>query len=148
MPSALPSRAAAATFATLPSGQTLAAAPPARTSAGGLAYGSAGARVVQPQPAAGSCRRRGSGLDALPDPRCTPGALNPAVTQASIGATICRRGWTATVRPSQSITGPEKRASIAAYGYGAPISVYEYDPHVSLQLRGALHGPAHPRAAP
>jgi hypothetical protein len=35
----------------------------------------------------------------LPDPACTPGALNPDVTQASIGSTICVSGWTATIRP-------------------------------------------------
>jgi len=29
----------------------------------------------------------------------TPGTLNPAVTQATIGATICQSGYTATVRP-------------------------------------------------
>jgi hypothetical protein len=42
-----------------------------------------------------SCAARG----ALPDPACTPGALNPDVTPATIGATICMSGWTATVRP-------------------------------------------------
>ena len=33
----------------------------------------------------------------LPDPRLTPGALNPGVTQESIGDTICVAGWTRTV---------------------------------------------------
>ena len=41
---------------------------------------------------------------ALPDPARTPGALNPEVTQATIGATICVRGWTQTVRPPQAYT--------------------------------------------
>ena len=41
---------------------------------------------------------------ALPDPTRTPGALNPEVTQATIGATICVRGWTQTVRPPQQYT--------------------------------------------
>src|SRR5215510_5854842 len=30
--------------------------------------------------------------------------LNPAVTQATIGTTICVRGWTATIRPPPSYT--------------------------------------------
>jgi hypothetical protein len=30
--------------------------------------------------------------NALPDPTRTPGALNPEVTQATIGTTICVRG--------------------------------------------------------
>jgi hypothetical protein len=108
-------------------------------SASGLAHSTASAHVVQPQPAAGSCRARGSGLDALPDPRCTPGALNPSVTQASIGTTICRSGWTATVRPPASITTPEKRASMSAYGHGARLSGFEYDHLVSLELGGAVN---------
>ena len=34
----------------------------------------------------------------------TPGVRNPAVTQATIGTTICVRGWTATIRPPVSYT--------------------------------------------
>lgn len=108
-------------------------------SARGLGYSTASAHVVQPQPPAGSCRARGNGLNALPDPRCTPGELNPAVTQASIRATICRAGWTATVRPPASITAREKRASMAAYGDGAGGADFEYDHLVSLELGGAVN---------
>ncbi|MBV8095004.1 MAG: hypothetical protein JO110_17605 [Acetobacteraceae bacterium] len=36
---------------------------------------------------------------SLPDPARTPGALNPSVTQETVAATICMRGWTRTVRP-------------------------------------------------
>ncbi|MGW4529241.1 hypothetical protein [Amycolatopsis sp. NPDC004378] len=42
----------------------------------------------------------------LPDPACTPGALNPDVTQASIGSTICVSGWTATIRPRPATPTP------------------------------------------
>jgi hypothetical protein len=48
-------------------------------------------------------------------------------------------GWTETVRPSVSITDPEKRASIAAYGDGGSLHDYEYDHLVSLELGGALN---------
>jgi hypothetical protein len=109
------------------------------TSASGLAYSTASAHVVQAQPPADSCRARGGGLDALPDRRCTPGALNPAVTQASIRATICHAGWTATVRPPASITAREKRASVAAYGDGMRGAGFEYDHLVSLELGGAVN---------
>jgi hypothetical protein len=44
------------------------------------------------------------GQGALPDPTKTPGALNPAVTQATIGSIICVRGWTRTIRPPQQYT--------------------------------------------
>jgi hypothetical protein len=94
-------------------------------------------RTVQPQPPAGSCHARGSGLFAEPDRKCTPGATNPAVTQADIASTICRSGWTRTVRPPSSVTGREKRASMAAYGDTGPPSDFEFDHLISLELGGA-----------
>ena len=47
----------------------------------------------------------------------TPGVRNPAVTQATIGSTICVRGWTATVRPPVAYTNGLKASGIRAYGY-------------------------------
>ncbi len=128
------SGAGAATSAGTPAGARIVA-----TSA--LAYSTAGADVVQRQPAPGSCHARGGGLDSLPDSRCTPGALNPAVTQARIGVTICRSGWTSTVRPPASITAREKAASMSAYGHGAHAAGFEYDHLVSLELGGAVNDP-------
>jgi hypothetical protein len=65
----------------------------------------------------------------LPDPVCTPGATNPAVTQADISTTICKPGWTATIRPSTAITNKIKKEAIAAYGdyAGAAPGGYELD---------------------
>ena len=124
------------------------AAPPARQ----LALSSASAHSVQPQPAPGSCRAHGSGPYSEPDPRCTPGALNPAVTQATIAQTICVSGWTETVRPSESVTEPEKVGSLAAYGDSGSPREYEYDHLVSLELGGALNDPRNlwpePEASP
>ena len=96
---------------------------------------------MQRQPAPGSCHAIGSGLYSRPDPRCTPGALNPQVTQATIGRTICWSGWTSTVRPPESVTEPEKRASMASYGDHGPIGGYEYDHFVPLELGGATNDP-------
>ena len=107
----------------------------------GLVYSTASARVVQSQPPPGSCRALGSGLYSRPDPRCTPGALDPGVTQASIHQTICVRGWTSTVRPPESVTEAEKRASMAAYGAAGRLSAYEYDHFVPLELGGAVNDP-------
>jgi hypothetical protein len=107
----------------------------------GLVYSTASGHVVQRQPAAGSCHAVGRGLYARPDPRCTPGAVNPAVTQATISSTVCRSGWTATVRPPASITEPEKFASMAAYSLRGSASVYEYDHDVPLELGGAVNDP-------
>jgi hypothetical protein len=86
---------------------------------------------------AGSCHARGAGDFTLPDPRCTPGAIDPRVTQRNIRVTICRRGYTKTVRPPASVTAPEKRASMVAYGdHGSPRQ-YEYDHLIPLELGGA-----------
>jgi hypothetical protein len=131
--------------AMLSAAAALVAAPQAAahsaTAPNGLRYATASNRVVQRQPPAGSCRARGHGLYSRPDPRCTPGALNPAVTQATIARTICRSGWTESVRPAESITEPEKYASMAAYGDSGSASGYEYDHFVPLELGGATNDP-------
>ena len=80
--------------------------------------------------------------DAFPDPRCTPGATNPAVTQATIDSTICVSGYTSSIRPSSSVTYPEKRASMTAYGQSGSTSAFEYDHLVSLEVGGAANAAA------
>ena len=82
---------------------------------------------------------RGTGLFARPDVRCTPGLRNPSVTQATIRRTICVSGWTATVRPPESVTGPEKAASMRSYGLTGARSGYEYDHFIPLELGGAVN---------
>jgi hypothetical protein len=106
---------------------------------GGIVYSTASNAIVQRQPSPGSCHAIGSGVHSRPDPRCTPGALNPQVTQATIRHTICRPGWTAAVRPPEAITEAEKRASMRAYGDAEPIHDYEYDHFVPLELGGATN---------
>src|SRR5262245_11881966 len=70
------------------------------------------------------------------DRRLTPGALNPAVTQATIGATICKRGWTRTIRPPVSYTNALKQRGLHAYGLRGPPSGYQEDHLISLELGG------------
>ncbi|WP_416968824.1 hypothetical protein [Streptomyces sp. 4F14] len=78
----------------------------------------------------------------LPDPSCQPGALNPDVTQDTIGSTICVSGWTATVRPSSSYTTALKKKQIVEYGYtDTSTSDYEEDHFVPLELGGAPKDP-------
>lgn len=132
---------AALTAALVALSAVIAGAAAARVAPNGLPYSTAGAHTVQRQPSAGTCHAHGSGLYSEPDPRCTPGALNPAVTQRTIDSTICRSGWTATVRPPESITAAEKHASMRAYADTRPTSSYEYDHHVSLELGGAVNDP-------
>ena len=75
----------------------------------------------------------------LPDPIRTPGATNPDVTPATIGATICSRGWTATVRPPAAYTSGLKRAQLASgYSIGSDRNPadYEEDHLVPLEVGG------------
>ncbi len=66
----------------------------------------------------------------------TPGVLNPEVTQATIHATICVRGWTKTIRPPTSYTNELKLKQIREYGVGGSPSDYQEDHLISLELGG------------
>jgi hypothetical protein len=63
------------------------------------------------------------------------------VTQADLSSTICRSGYTETVRPSESITEREKAASLRSYGDPGSLGEYEYDHLVPLELGGAPNDP-------
>ncbi|HKF32814.1 MAG TPA: ComEC/Rec2 family competence protein, partial [Jatrophihabitantaceae bacterium] len=78
----------------------------------------------------------------LPDPTCTPGAINPNVTEDTIATTICRPGWTATVRPPTSYTNDLKRRQIDQYGYlDHALGDYEEDHLVPLSVGGSPSDP-------
>jgi hypothetical protein len=99
---------------------------------------------VQPQPAPGTCHYvvlSAAAGDYLPDPHCTPGATNPRVTQADLASTVCKSGYTASIRPPAGVTGREKRASEAAYGSTGKASTTEYDHLISLELGGDPNSP-------
>lgn len=81
--------------------------------------------------------------DGRADARCTPGALNPDVTQATIGQTICVPGWSDRVRPPTSYTTPLKRRQMVMYGVtGRPLADYREDHLIAQGLGGALTDPA------
>ncbi len=93
----------------------------------------------------------------LPDPASTPGATNPAVSQATIGQTICVSGWTATVRPPESYTNRIKILEAGAGGFvvyqgfsyavhgfhlaDASLGHYELDHFIPLELGGSPADP-------
>ncbi|GAA1897558.1 hypothetical protein [Streptantibioticus ferralitis] len=123
------------------------AVPPASAPAGGSSSGPSGGSLptgpgpqpayrVQQQPPAGSCHYRYEQNQPLPDPSCTPGALNPKVTQATLASTICRSGYTSDIRPPLNITSREKDANAKSYGYTQSLHDAEYDHLVSLELGG------------
>jgi hypothetical protein len=125
-----------------------AAASPAATVSGGagpvVGPGPQATYHVQAQPAPGTCHYivvNAAAGDYLPDPHCTPGATNPRVTQANLSLTICKSGYTATIRPPASTTGTEKKASEAAYGFKGKYSTTEYDHLISLEIGGDPNSP-------
>jgi hypothetical protein len=83
----------------------------------------------------------------LPLSNVTPGALNPAVTQANIQSTICKSGWTSTIRPPSSYTTNLKKTQLAttyavfAKTWGTSTGAYEEDHLISLELGGAPSDP-------
>jgi hypothetical protein len=90
---------------------------------------------------------------SVPDASTTPGGINPAVTQKTIGETICTRGWTRMVRPPVHYTGELKRQQIRAFGYDdRRLSHYEEDHLIPLRLGGAPSDPRNlwpePRISP
>jgi hypothetical protein len=72
----------------------------------------------------------------LPDPACTPGAISPAVTQQNLASTICKKGYTRSVRPPEKVTNAEKAANAASYGYTGSFKTGEYDHLIPLELGG------------
>ena len=88
--------------------------------------------------APGQCKARTIDAAAglyLPDPACTPGAVDPAVTQDNLASTICKSGYTTTVRAPASDTDKTKALSLTQYGQSGA-STTEYDHLISLQLGG------------
>lgn len=88
--------------------------------------------------------------DALPNPKLTPGALNPAVTTDTMKSTICRRksGYTRTIRPKVHYTEELKRDGIRAYRYPEQLGheafrlgEYEEDHLIPLEIGGSPTAP-------
>jgi hypothetical protein len=83
----------------------------------------------------------------------TPGLLNPDVTQATIATTICKSGWTRTIRPPTDYTNDLKRKQMVQYSRNGMLSDYQEDHLISLELGGHPTDPRnlwpepYPRAA-
>jgi len=72
----------------------------------------------------------------LPRHDLTPGAVDPGVTQSNIRNTICRRGYTSTVRPPFEYTNARKHRLMRIYGVAGGIHDYELDHLIPLELGG------------
>jgi hypothetical protein len=102
----------------------------------------AAAVVVVAVVAVSSLRSHHATHAILADPVRTPGVLNPDVTQANIRSTICRSGWTTTIRPPVEYTNPLKARQMRQYGDSGSLSDYQEDHLISLELGG---NPTDPR---
>lgn len=130
IPTLLLTLTVAATACAVPvSGPTASSAPAA--SGGTLARQRVTGRVPDP----GSCHyRTAADGQPLPDPACTPGALDARATQLTIAETVCKKGYTALIRPPTSETDAAKRQLMLAYG---TTQRGELDHLISLELGGS-----------
>src|SRR5581483_2797220 len=55
---------------------------------------------------------------------------------------VCKRGWTSTIRPPESYTEALKRRQMRQYGETGPLSAYQEDHLISLEIGG---NPTDPR---
>jgi hypothetical protein len=98
--------------------------------------------LITPSTITGSVPTHCVAVGLLPDPKCTPGSTYSRVTQANIQTTICKAGWTATIRPPVSYTSKLKRQQMTQYGFTDSISNHEEDHLIPLELAG---NPADPK---
>lgn len=74
----------------------------------------------------------------LPDPRITPGAIDPQITQDNIRSTVCVKGYTKTVRPPMNYTNSLKKKQLIQYGYqDTNPKHYEEDHLIALSIGGS-----------
>ncbi len=97
--------------------------------------------TVHRAPPPGSCRYRRVEGRFLPDPACTPGAVNPEVTPSTLRGTICTGGYSARVRPPREVTDREKRLSARAYGYTGSFGTAKLDHLVPIGIGGDPNDP-------
>ena len=80
---------------------------------------------------------RGGVPPIFPDASLHPGVANPDVTQDNISSTICKSGFTKTIRPPASYTDKLERQQISDEGLPGSPQDYEEDHLISLELGGA-----------
>lgn len=100
--------------------------------------GWSGTQLFGTVPPAGSCHEGHEVNQVLPDRHCTPGAIDPRVSQSTLQTTICRQGgYTSTVRPPEAVTERAKRQLMQSYGFNGPLGEYELDHLIPLEVGGA-----------
>src|SRR5215831_10311863 len=75
-------------------------------------------------------------IGTLPRHDVTPGAVDPRVTQQNLGSTICRPGYSASVRPPFKYTNAMKHRLMGVYGVAGSIHDYELDHLIPIGVGG------------
>jgi hypothetical protein len=70
------------------------------------------------------------------------GAIDPAVTQANVGQTVCQIGYTSTVRPPREWSRAVKVRLMEEQHLSWRIKDYELDHLIPLNIGGASRDPA------
>lgn len=91
-------------------------------------------------PAPNTCKLDQRNGQVLPDSRCTPGAIDPDVTQANLTSTICKPDWRKKAYPAVTIDDRMRTDSARSYGL-PPDYEGEYDHLVSRMLGGSSEDP-------
>ncbi|MBS1856322.1 MAG: hypothetical protein JST11_13225 [Acidobacteria bacterium] len=77
-----------------------------------------------------------------PDPKRTPGAVNPDIAQENIADNICNPDWsTRGIRPPSSYTSRLKKRQMEELGLPGSSRDYEEDHLISLELGGNPNDP-------
>ncbi len=78
----------------------------------------------------------------LPNPKLTPGSISTDITQSNIHETVCKKGYTKTIRPPASYTNRLKKSQIIQYGYSdTNPKLYEEDHLIPLNIGGNPYDP-------
>ena len=101
----------------------------------------AGTTISTPEAAFAAVQTCSEREGGLPDPTCTPGALNPDVTPSTIDTTICVGGYSGSIRPSSSFTNKLKAKQMIAYTRPGSLADYEEDHMINLSLGGSPTSP-------
>jgi hypothetical protein len=91
-------------------------------------------------PAPGTCKLGEYDGQPLPDPHCTPGAIDAAVTEANLADTICKPDWREKAYPPVEVDSRMETGSARSYGL-SPDYEGEYDHLVSRMLGGSSEDP-------
>jgi hypothetical protein len=80
-------------------------------------------------------------VDGRADAACTPGALNPQVTQDTIHTTMCLPGWTDRVAPPAQLVTELKLRQMREFAEPGPARNYKEDHLIPLSIGGAPSDP-------